>query len=133
MCSVTMAVFAFGAFAAQTPAGKGKPVALVGVAAEGVAFQHDLLAGARIRAVRHFGKENPLLPADYSRYAFMFFNDAANGPATDVSGDAADGGWGGGGMGASLGGACSAARVNPVRAARAGARRSSRRTRTGRC
>ncbi len=56
-----------------------KPVALVGKSDEGVAFQHDLLAGRRIRAVRYFGKESVLSPSDYSKYSLIFFNDAANG------------------------------------------------------
>jgi hypothetical protein len=56
----------------------GKPVALVGKSDEGIAFQHDLLAGERIRAVRHFGKDSPLKVHDYSKYSLLFFSDAPN-------------------------------------------------------
>lgn len=58
---------AFAMAAASAAAGGGaadaKPVALVGGAGEGKAFQHDLLAGERIRAVRFFGKDNRLAAA----------------------------------------------------------------------
>ena len=54
----------------------GKPVALVGKSDEGVAFQYELLAGERIRAVRYFGKETALNRSDYSRYSLMFFSEA---------------------------------------------------------
>ena len=56
----------------------GKPVALVGKSDEGIAFQHDLLAGERIRAVRHFGKDAPIKAADYQKYSLLFFSDAPN-------------------------------------------------------
>ena len=87
-----MALAVFGAAVLPLAAsGAAKPVALVGLASEGVAFQHDLLAGERIRAVRHFGKDNPLAAADYRKYSLLFFSGAEN-TAQGLESYAADGG-----------------------------------------
>ena len=75
--NVLVLLVAFFAFVAQGVQ-NGKPVALVGKSDEGIAFQHDLLSGERIRAVRHFGKDSRLKVSDYRKYSLLFFSDAPN-------------------------------------------------------